>query len=229
MQRLSFGVSIDKPSDETRYPDEIDSFIRYGRPLLAERATRPGFRHGNAITRSCAKAASVCSASRAERRWNTCQRAARLAERRAHVGAAAMIRDYLGSTPGAPPFSLEDMARLMNASARTLKRRLQDEGTTFRALLGDARLTLTEVALDNGRAGSAQRGRRGYGLDVRIDSLLLTGMPRIHRRRDEVPSVFLLPTVPSYAAARLLGSNAAAAGYSDRTFPCARRSSSGSR
>ncbi|KVQ81955.1 hypothetical protein WL64_26540 [Burkholderia ubonensis] len=163
-----------------------------------------------------------------------------------------MIRDYLGSTPGAPPFSLEDMARLMNASARTLKRRLLDEGTTFRALLGDARLTLTEVAerlgfsdlssfsqafkrwygvapggvsqvarcaiaaasevaLDNGRAGSAQRGRRGYGLDVRIDSLLLTGMPRIHRRRDEVPSVFRLPTVPSYAAARLLGSNAAAA------------------
>lgn len=223
MQRLSFGVSIDKPSDETRYPDEIDSFIRYGRPLLAERATRPGFRHGNATTRSCAKAASVCSASRAERRWNACQRAARLAERRAHVDTAAMIRDYLGSTPGAPPFSLEDMTRLMNTSARTLKRRLLDEGTTFRALLGesrgamaeallgDARPTLTEVALDNGRAGSAQWGRRGYGLDVRIVSLLLTGMPRIHRRRDEVPSVFLLPTVPSYAAARLLGSNAAAA------------------
>ncbi|OJA46457.1 hypothetical protein BGV66_17485 [Burkholderia ubonensis] len=100
----------------------------------------------------------MCSASRAERRWNTCQRAARLAERRAHVGAAAMIRDYLGTTPGTPPFSLEDMARLMNTSARKLKRRLQDEGTTFRALLaesrgamaeallGDARLTLTEVA-----------------------------------------------------------------------------------
>ncbi|KWB56268.1 hypothetical protein WM13_03025 [Burkholderia ubonensis] len=103
------------------------------------------------------------------------------------------------------------MARLMNTSARTLKRLLQDEGTTFRALLGDERPTLTEVALDNGRAGSAQWGRRGYGLDVRIVSLLLTGMPRIHRRRDEVPSVFLLPTVPSYAAARLLGSNAAAA------------------
>lgn len=69
-----------------------------------------------------------------------------------------MIRDYLGTTPGTPPFSLEDMARLMNTSARKLKRRLQDEGTTFRALLaesrgamaeallGDARLTLTEVA-----------------------------------------------------------------------------------
>ncbi|WP_415869666.1 hypothetical protein [Burkholderia ubonensis] len=196
MQRLSFGVSIDKPSDETRYPDEIDSFIRYGRPLLAERAARPGFRHGNATTRSCAKAASVCSASRAERRWNTCQRAARLAERRAHVGAAAMIRDYLGSTPGAPPFSLEDMARLMNTSARKLKRRLQDEGTTFRALLGDARLTLTEVALDNGSAGSAQWGRRGYGLDVRIDSLLLTGMPRIHRRRDACEAIRCIERTP---------------------------------
>ncbi|WP_415867632.1 hypothetical protein [Burkholderia ubonensis] len=198
MQRLSFGVSIDKPSDETRYPDEIDSFIRYGRPLLAERATRQGFRHGNATTRSCAKAASVCSASRAER----------LAERRAHVDTAAMIRDYLGSTPGAPPFSLEDMARLMNTSARKLKRRLQDEGTTFRALLGesrgamaeallgDERLTLTEVALDNGRAGSAQRGRRGYGLDVRIVSLLLTGMPRIHRRRDACEAIRCIERTP---------------------------------
>ncbi|WP_415873909.1 hypothetical protein [Burkholderia ubonensis] len=186
MQRLSFGVSIDKPSDETRYPDEIDSFIRYGRPLLAERATRQGFRHGNATTRSCAKAASVCSASRA----------ARLAERRAHVDTAAMIRDYLGSTPGAPPFSLEDMARLMNTSARKLKRRLQDEGTTFRALLGDARLTLTEVAPDNGRAGSAQWGRRGYGLDVRIDSLLLTGMPRIHRRRDACEAIRCIERTP---------------------------------
>lgn len=164
MQRLSFGVSIDKPSDETRYPDEIDSFIRYGRPLLAERATRPGFRHGNATTRSCAKAASVCSASRAERRWNTCQRAARLPERRAHVDTAAMIRDYLGSTPGAPPFSLEDMARLMNTSARTLKRRLQDEGTTFRALLGDARRdgrsAARRRAADADRGGGAARVQR---------------------------------------------------------------------
>ncbi|WP_415869213.1 helix-turn-helix domain-containing protein [Burkholderia ubonensis] len=125
----------------------------------------------------------------------------------------------------------------MNTSARKLKRRLQDEGTTFRALLGDERPTLTEVAerlgfsdlssfsqafkrwygvapggvsqvarcaiaaasevaLDNGRAGSAQRGRRGYGLDVTIDSLLLTGMPRIHRRRDACEAIRCIERTP---------------------------------
>lgn len=108
------------------------------------------------------------------------QMCSRLLEaRRAHVGTAAMIRDYLGSTPGAPPFSLEDMARLMNTSARTLKRRLQDEGTTFRALLaesrgamaeallGDERLTLTEVAerLGFGDLSSfSQAFKRWYGM-----------------------------------------------------------------
>ncbi|AYZ63696.1 AraC family transcriptional regulator [Burkholderia multivorans] len=102
-----------------------------------------------------------------------------LEARRAHVGTAAMIRDYLGSTPGTPPFSLEDMARLMNTSARTLKRRLQDEGTTFRALLaesrgamaetllGDERLTLSEVAERLGfsdLSSFSQAFKRWYGV-----------------------------------------------------------------
>ncbi len=39
------------------------------------------------------------------------------------------------------------MARLMNTSPRTLKRRLQEEGTTFRALLAQARGAMAETLL----------------------------------------------------------------------------------
>lgn len=108
------------------------------------------------------------------------QMCSRLVEaRRAHVGTAAMIRDYLSATSGAAPYSLEDMARLMNTSARTLKRRLQEEGTTFRVLLaesrgamaetllGDARLTLTDVAERLGfsdLSSFSQAFKRWYGV-----------------------------------------------------------------
>jgi AraC-like DNA-binding protein len=39
------------------------------------------------------------------------------------------------------------MARLMNTSERTLKRRLHDEGTTFRALLAESRSAMAETLL----------------------------------------------------------------------------------
>ncbi|WP_396331332.1 AraC family transcriptional regulator [Burkholderia anthina] len=99
--------------------------------------------------------------------------------RRARVGTAEMVRQYLTATPGNVPFSLEDMARLMNTSPRTLKRRLQDEGTTFRTLLaqargamaetllGDAHLSLTEVAERLGfsdLSSFSQAFKRWYGV-----------------------------------------------------------------
>ncbi|AFQ51526.1 AraC family transcriptional regulator [Burkholderia cepacia] len=99
--------------------------------------------------------------------------------RRARVGTAEMVRQYLTATPGNVPFSLEDMARLMNTSPRTLKRRLQEEGTTFRVLLaqargamaetllGDAHLSLTEVAERLGfsdLSSFSQAFKRWYGV-----------------------------------------------------------------
>ncbi|ANJ76033.1 AraC family transcriptional regulator [Ralstonia insidiosa] len=59
--------------------------------------------------------------------------------RRTRAGAAATVRQYLNASPGGLSSTLEDMARLMNLSPRTLKRRLQEEGTTYTALLADAR------------------------------------------------------------------------------------------
>ncbi|CAB3748443.1 AraC family transcriptional regulator [Burkholderia sp. MSh2] len=99
--------------------------------------------------------------------------------RRARLGTSEMVRQYLGATSGTAPFSLEDMARLMNTSPRTLKRRLQEEGTTFRTLLaqargvmaetllGDARLSLTDVAERLGfsdLSSFSQAFKRWYGV-----------------------------------------------------------------
>ncbi|WP_176300147.1 AraC family transcriptional regulator [Burkholderia vietnamiensis] len=99
--------------------------------------------------------------------------------RRARIGTAEMVRQYLTATPGNVPFSLDDIARLMNTSPRTLKRRLQEEGTTFRtllaeargamaeALLGDAHLPLTEVAERLGfsdLSSFSQAFKRWYGV-----------------------------------------------------------------
>ncbi|VWD16152.1 AraC family transcriptional regulator [Burkholderia lata] len=83
-----------------------------------------------------------------------------LEARRARVGTSEMVRQYLSATPGSAPFSLEDMARLMNTSPRTLKRRLQDEGTTFRALLAQARGAMAETLLGDARLSLAEVAER---------------------------------------------------------------------
>jgi AraC-like DNA-binding protein len=68
-------------------------------------------------------------------------------ERRVRLGTAAMIRHYLSAAPGTTLPTLGNMARLMNTSERTLKRRLHDEGTTFRALLAESRSAMAETLL----------------------------------------------------------------------------------
>ncbi|MBN3837304.1 AraC family transcriptional regulator [Burkholderia sp. Ac-20344] len=83
-----------------------------------------------------------------------------LEARRARVGTSEMVRQYLTATPGATPFSLEDMARLMNTSPRTLKRRLQEEGTTFRALLAQARGAMAETLLGDAHLSLAEVAER---------------------------------------------------------------------
>lgn len=83
-----------------------------------------------------------------------------LEARRARVGTSEIVRQYLSATPGPAPFSLEDMARLMNTSPRTLKRRLQEEVTTFRALLAQARGAMAETLLGDARLSLAEVAER---------------------------------------------------------------------
>jgi AraC-like DNA-binding protein len=103
--------------------------------------------------------------------------------RRARLGTSTMIRHYMNATWGGGPLSLEEMARMMNTSARTLKRRLQEDGTTFRTLLNEARsamaetllsdahLTLTEIAERLGYSdlsSFSQAFKRWYGVAPQV-------------------------------------------------------------
>ncbi|NPT56009.1 AraC family transcriptional regulator [Paraburkholderia elongata] len=81
-------------------------------------------------------------------------------ERRVRLGTAKMIQHYLNAIPGSMPSTLEDMARLMNTSQRTLKRRLQEEGTTFRVLLAQSRGTMAEELLRDGRLSLSEIAER---------------------------------------------------------------------
>lgn len=83
--------------------------------------------------------------------------------RRAHLGTAKIIEHYLGaSVPSAIP-TLASFARLTNTSARTLKRRLQQEGTSFREVVARSRAhTAAELVRDPARPLTAIAERLGY-------------------------------------------------------------------
>lgn len=80
-----------------------------------------------------------------------------LDRRRTKLSTAEIVRQYL-MLPGGKPPDIVHLARLLNTSERTLKRRLHQEGTSYREILAGARralaedlirtrqLTLTEVA-----------------------------------------------------------------------------------
>lgn len=69
-----------------------------------------------------------------------------LAERRARSGLADRICERLGRLGGNPP-DMERMAAELCLSARTLRRRLQEEGTTYFALCDEVRRTFAERLL----------------------------------------------------------------------------------
>lgn len=74
---------------------------------------------------------------------------AMLTERRGRTGFAHDVRDCLVSASGPPP-TIEEVAGTLATSERTLRRRLADEGTSYRGLLAEVRLTLAEQMLATG-------------------------------------------------------------------------------
>jgi AraC-like DNA-binding protein len=84
------------------------------------------------------------------------QMCAHLVERRkGQLRTGTLVRQYLNAAYASTPASLADFARLANTSERTLKRRLRDEGTSFRRLSADFRRQMAEVLLDDGRLSLA--------------------------------------------------------------------------
>lgn len=89
-----------------------------------------------------------------------CERAceALMERRRARLGTSECLRQYLEAAPMGMAPDLTQAARALGLSDRTLKRRLQDEGCSYRALLADVRgrhanelladgsLSLTQIA-----------------------------------------------------------------------------------
>lgn len=69
-----------------------------------------------------------------------------LAERRARAGLSARICDRLARLGGRPP-EMEAMATELCLSVRTLRRRLQEEGTTYFALCDEVRRAFAEQLL----------------------------------------------------------------------------------
>ena len=82
--------------------------------------------------------------------------------RRARTGVAGLVRDQLVTAPGAMP-DLAAVAGTLAVSERTLRRRLADEGTSFRALVDEVREALAEELLSTQSLSVEQVARRlGY-------------------------------------------------------------------
>ena len=85
-----------------------------------------------------------------------------LASRHARTGVAGRVRDHLLVRTAAPPDAAQAAAAL-HMSERTLRRRLAEEGVTFRGLLDEIREQLAEEFLITGGLSVAEVAQRlGY-------------------------------------------------------------------
>lgn len=82
-----------------------------------------------------------------------------LERRRVKAGTASIVRSYLGIAGSVPP-DLVSMAKLMNTSERTLKRRLSEEGTSFRPLLMEARYAMAKELLEGNQLSVSEIAER---------------------------------------------------------------------
>jgi AraC-like DNA-binding protein len=88
------------------------------------------------------------------------QMCAELVERRrARSGTSTIVRRYFSVTGISLP-DLVTMAKVMNVSERTLKRRLKEEGTSFRTLLNESRCAVAEELLKDQRLTMADIASR---------------------------------------------------------------------
>lgn len=125
------------------YEKHFGCFVRYGQPhdtlVFASWQTRLAL-----VTRNATLLGLVEPKLEADL-------AERLGETWSDRARAVLKRELAGSRP-----NLDDVAARLNQSARTLQRRLADEGTTFHELLGDVRLELARSYLADSSLSLAQ-------------------------------------------------------------------------
>lgn len=86
-----------------------------------------------------------------------------LARRQVRGGLAGRIRDRLLRTPGHLP-DMQTLAMELHLTVRTLRRRLDDEGSSYRLLLDEVRQALAEELLATGAIRLEEIAERlGYG------------------------------------------------------------------
>lgn len=87
---------------------------------------------------------------------------AMLARRHARTGFAGRVRDRLVAVPGKLP-DMEALAEELHMTSRTLRRRLAEEGTSFRQLQEEVREALAEELLASGLTLEQVAEALGYG------------------------------------------------------------------
>jgi len=122
----------------------FDAPVRHGHALNAI-----GFRH--ALLQRPLPQANPMTAQMCER---MCLELLR--KRSPRVDTATFIREHLADHAFTHPPLVAEYARMLNASERTLKRRLQEEGTTFREISNQARLDRANALIREGRLSLAQ-------------------------------------------------------------------------
>ena len=84
-----------------------------------------------------------------------------LQQRRARSGFSSQIRDRLARLPGQFP-DMETVAAELGMTSRSLRRHLENEGTSYRQLIDEIREILAEQAIREGMAVEDIAGRLGY-------------------------------------------------------------------
>lgn len=138
------------PADVTPFIEEIGVLPRFGQP--DNRVVFPRRLLDLPLAGANPQAAQLCE--------QQCQ--ALLAKRSQRGGLAGRIRGLLLERPGSLP-DMEQVAVSLHMSVRTLRRRLELEGISFRLLLEEVRQTLAEELLATGALSLEEIAERlGY-------------------------------------------------------------------
>lgn len=137
----SFGFRYaDAPTAATRTPAKVFGVaIQYGAASNALAIAHE--RLAEALPQANPATAAMCERMCSEL----------LARRRTRLDTSTFVREHLTALRGGQAPQLHDIAGLLNTSERTLKRRLNQEGTSFRELAATARRTKADTLIAAGR------------------------------------------------------------------------------